>query len=92
MTEERRKNYYRPILDSDAKLASLNVSRLFSDFHTDFLADETGIPAKTLRSWKSRGTVSATVATEICKVEEVSAAGYTREKLRPDILTWFDEQ
>jgi len=86
-----RKNKYQSVKRTQNKSAKFRVARLFEDFHTDMLSEESGIGASTLRCWKTRGTVSPFVATELCKIEQVKAAGYTREKLRPDILVWYDE-
>lgn len=88
MREKKRKNLYKSKFSASA---THNAEKLFKRFHTDFLAEETGIPASTLRSWKCRGTVSPYIATEVCKISDVSAAGFTRDKLRPDILAWYDE-
>jgi hypothetical protein len=83
-----RKNKYQS--NADCSLLGVAVT-LFEKFHTDFLSEHSGIKASTLRCWKTRGTVSPFVATELCKIEQVKAAGFTREKLRPDILVWYDE-
>lgn len=91
MGEQARKNKYQSVKRLQNRSAKITVSGLFESFHTDFLAEHSGIQASTLRSWKTRGTVSPFVATELCKIKEVKSAGYTREKLRPDILVWYDE-
>jgi len=83
-----RKNKYQL---ADKNKGKHTPANLFDKFHTDFLSEKSGIKASTLRCWKTRGTVSPFVATELCKIEQVKAAGYTREKLRPDILVWYDE-
>lgn len=83
-----RKNKYQL---ADKKQSKYTPATLFEKFHTDFLSEKSGIKASTLRCWKTRGAVSPFVATELCKIEQVKAVGYTREKLRPDILVWYDE-
>lgn len=83
-----RKNKYQLVSKAKSKHTA---ESLFERFHTDFLSAHSGIKASTLRCWKTRGTVSPFVATELCKIEQVKKAGYTREKLRPDILVWYDK-
>lgn len=91
MIEPTRKNLYQKVTEKILNKSASRVDALFEKFHTDFLSERSGIPAMTLRSWKSRGKLSATVTAQLCKIPEVVDAGFTREQLRPDILVWFDE-
>jgi hypothetical protein len=57
----------------------------FSTFTTTFLEQKTGICNSTIRNYKHRKQISQEAATAFCKIKEVKAAGFTREKLRPDL-------
>ncbi len=70
------------------KLIAAQAKKLFKEFHTDFLASQTGIKAVNIRNQKSRGKISAVAADAFCKIPDVKEAGFTRENLRPDIRFW----
>lgn len=52
------------------------------------LAHLSGQSTETITNWAARGRISATQAHKICQHPAVSQAGFTREKLRPDVKSW----
>lgn len=62
---------------------------LIARFTVAGLSAISGIPYPTVGQWKIRGRVGASAANEICKLEQVKAAGFTRENLRPDVKFWY---
>lgn len=52
------------------------------------LAHLSGQSTETITNWAARGRISATQAHKICQHPAVSEAGFTREKLRPDVTSW----
>lgn len=89
--KQPKRNKYRTITADQEKAAKKEIKRLFASFHTDFLAEKSGINAANLRVYKGRDHISPFFASEVCKIREVIDAGFTREKLRPDVFIWFDE-
>lgn len=53
---------------------------------TAAMARITGLPYRTLRSWQNRGKVSESGALLIETLEPFKSAGWTKEKIRPDVL------
>lgn len=49
---------------------------------------EKDITPQAVRKWNERGRIPATTAHHLCKLKPVKAAGFTREKLRPDVNSW----
>ena len=47
-----------------------------------------GIPYRTVTNWQSRGQVSKDGALRIAAMGFFSEAGWTKEKIRPDLMPW----
>lgn len=64
------------------------TDRLFERFGGSGLVHLSGQSPATVNNWNYRGRVSATQAHELCALDVVKAAGFTREELRPDVPSW----
>lgn len=64
------------------------VDRLVDTFGAVGVAHLSGVTPDGVRKWKNRGRVSATMAHKLCLIPAVSEAGFTRESLRPDVVSW----
>ena len=65
------------------------LDRLIKTFSKPGLTALTKITSATITQWMARGRVSAQAAHEICKIKQIKAQGFTREKLRPDVGFWY---
>lgn len=53
---------------------------------TASLSRITGLPYRTIRSWQFRGKVSESGARLLETLEPFKSSGWTKEKIRPDVL------
>lgn len=67
------------------------TAKFFDTFTPTFLEQKTNICNSTIRNYKNRKQISQEAATAFCKIDEVKKAGFTREKLRPDLraIDWI---
>lgn len=56
--------------------------------HLTAVCDGRPLTVMAVRNWVSRGRISATWAHKLCQLDPVADAGFTREKLRPDVKSW----
>lgn len=75
--------------DEQLEAMAESLSRLVSRFSVPGLSALTGIGQQAIREWVKRGRISAQAANDICKLPEISGAGFTRETLRPDVPYWY---
>lgn len=54
-------------------------------------AAELGLSYYTVSSWRKRGRIPQYIAAELEKIEKFKSAGFTKEKLRPDVRVWGGE-
>lgn len=67
------------------------VEKLVASFTAPGVAALAGIKPYVVQSWLSRGRISAQAASDICKIPDIAAAGFTREMLRPDVVYWYTD-
>jgi len=65
------------------------VEKLVGIFTATGIASISGNSRQTVNNWIARGRISAQAAHEVCKLDEVSAHGFTRESMRPDVKFWY---
>lgn len=67
------------------------VEKLVSFFTAPGVAALAGIKTPVVHRWVERGRISAQAASDICKIPDIAAAGFTRELLRPDVTYWYTD-
>lgn len=65
------------------------IDDLVERFSIAGLAYIGGYDRQVVGNWKARGRVSAAAANDLCKIKTIKDAGFTREKLRPDVPFWY---
>lgn len=75
--------------DDEFKQMKSQVERLVSVFTATGIASISGNSRQTVNNWIARGRISAQAAHEVCQLPEVSAQGFTRELMRPDVKFWY---
>jgi len=67
------------------------IQKLVAAFTAPGIAALAGIRTPVVQAWIARGRISAQAASDICKIPEVAAAGFTREAMRPDVVYWYTD-
>lgn len=86
-----KKSHWKPRTKPTAKqqlVMKRTIDEMVATVGENRLAEIADVSGSTIRTWKSRGFVSAWMAIKLEKIPALAKLGYTKKKLRPDIKDW----